>query len=207
MSPSAARILRHMPFDNLTEGDEQAYFAMGITEDIVTDLSKISGLFVIARESSFKLTNESVEVRHVAEQLGVRYVLQGSVRRSDNTIRVTARLIDALSGRLIWAERYDREVSGTRAKTDAVDARILAQMGAALAPEPDQPVSAASRNLEELQVARTSLVKERRGPPKQAHGSRRASRALAVVLAGTNKVRSPHPPAQARSSKPSGALR
>jgi TolB-like protein len=98
-----------LPFDNLTEGGEQAYFAMGITEDIVTDLSKISGLFVIARESSFRLTNESVEVRHVAEQLGVRYVLQGSVRRSDNTIRVTARLIDALSGRLIWAERYDRE--------------------------------------------------------------------------------------------------
>ena len=98
-----------LPFDNLSEGDEQAYFATGITEDIVTDLSKISGLFVIARESSFKLTDESIEVRHVAEQLGVRYVLQGSVRRADDTIRVTARLVDALSGRLIWAERYDRE--------------------------------------------------------------------------------------------------
>lgn len=98
-----------LPFDNLSDGDEHPYFATGITEDIVTDLSKISGLFVIARESSFTITDESIEVRRVAEQLGVRYVLQGSVRRADSTIRITAKLIDALSGRLIWAERYDRE--------------------------------------------------------------------------------------------------
>lgn len=98
-----------LPFDNLSDGDVQPYFATGITEDIVTDLSKISGLFVIARESSFTMVDEAIEVGSVAEQLGVRYVLQGSVRRTDSTIRITAKLIDAISGRLIWAERYDRE--------------------------------------------------------------------------------------------------
>jgi adenylate cyclase len=98
-----------LPFANLTEGGEQAYFATGITEDIITDLAKISGLFVIARESSFTFEGKTVEVREVAEELGVRYVLQGSVRRAGGTMRITAHLIDALSGRHIWAERYDRD--------------------------------------------------------------------------------------------------
>ncbi len=100
-----------LPFDNLIKGDEQAYFATGITADIVTDLAMISGLFVIAQDSSFTMTGESVEVRRVAEEFGVRYVLQGSVRRAGGAMRITAHLIDALSGRHIWAERYDRDPS------------------------------------------------------------------------------------------------
>jgi TolB-like protein/class 3 adenylate cyclase len=100
-----------LPFENLTEGGDQEYFATGITEDIITDLAKISGLFVIARESSFTFAGKTVEIRGVAEELGVRYVLQGSVRRAGDTMRITAHLIDALTGRHIWADRFDRDTS------------------------------------------------------------------------------------------------
>ena len=99
-----------MPFDNLSVDKEQAYFSDGVTEDIITDLSKISGLFVIARNSTFAYKGQPVKVRQVAEELGVRYVLQGSVRRAEEKIRITAQLIDALKGNHIWAERYDREL-------------------------------------------------------------------------------------------------
>jgi len=99
-----------LPFDNLSADKEQEYFSDGITEDIITDLSKISGLFVVARNSTFTYKGQPVKVRQVAEELGVRYVLEGSVRRADDKIRITAQLIDALSGNHLWAERYDREL-------------------------------------------------------------------------------------------------
>jgi adenylate cyclase len=99
-----------LPFDNLSGDKEQAYFSDGVTEDIITDLSKISGLFVIARDSSFAYKDKPGKVRLVAEELGVRYVLEGSVRRAQDTIRITAQLIDAMSGAHVWAERFDREI-------------------------------------------------------------------------------------------------
>ena len=97
-----------LPFDNLSA--DEAYFSDGVTEDIITDLSKVSGLFVIARESSFVYKGQPAKIRQVAEELGVRYVLQGSVRRTEGKIRITAQLIDALQGNHVWAERYDREL-------------------------------------------------------------------------------------------------
>jgi len=99
-----------LPFDNLSADKEQAYFSDGVTEDIITDLSKISGLFVIASNSTFVYKGQPVKIRQVAEELGVRYVLEGSVRRAEEKIRISAQLIDALTGNHIWAERYDREV-------------------------------------------------------------------------------------------------
>ncbi len=99
-----------LPFDNLSDDKEQTYFSDGVTEDIITDLSKISGLFVIARNSTFAYKGKPVKIRQVAEELGVRYVLRGSVRRAEEKIRITAQLIDALKGNNIWAERYDREI-------------------------------------------------------------------------------------------------
>lgn len=87
-----------LAFDNISSDKEQEYFSDGITEDIITDLSKISGLFVVARNSIFTYKGKPVKVRQVAEELGVRYVLEGSVRRADETIRITAQLIDALTG-------------------------------------------------------------------------------------------------------------
>jgi adenylate cyclase len=100
-----------LPFDNLSAGKEQEYFSDGITEDIITDLSKISGLFVVASDSTFAYKGQPVKIRQVAEEMGVRYVLKGSVRRTEEKIRITAQLIDAMKGNHIWAERYDRELS------------------------------------------------------------------------------------------------
>jgi adenylate cyclase len=99
-----------LPFENLSADREQVYFSDGVTEDIITDLSKISGLFVIARDSSFTYKGQPVKIRQVAEELGVRYVLEGSVRRAEEKIRITAQLIDALKGNHIWAERYDGDL-------------------------------------------------------------------------------------------------
>jgi adenylate cyclase len=97
-----------LPFDNMSGDDEQEYFADGITEDLVTALSKIRWFFVIARNSTFTYKGQAVEVTQVARELGVRYVIEGSVRRAGNRVRITAQLIDATTGRHVWAERYDR---------------------------------------------------------------------------------------------------
>ena len=99
-----------LPFDNISSDKEQEYFSDGITEDIITDISKISGLFVVARNSTFTYKGKAVMVRQVAEDLGVRYVLEGSVRRAGDQIRITAQLIDALTGNHVWADRYDRDL-------------------------------------------------------------------------------------------------
>ncbi len=99
-----------LPFDNISSDKEQEYFSDGITEDIITDISKISGIFVVARNSTFSYKGKAVKIRQVAEDLGVRYVLEGSVRRSGNQIRITAQLIDALTGNHVWADRYDRDL-------------------------------------------------------------------------------------------------
>jgi len=97
-----------LPFDNFSSDAEQGYFADGITEDIITTLSYISSLFVIARNSCFVYKGKARDLRKVGEELGVRYVLEGSVRRSADRIRVTAQLIDAMTGNHLWADRYDR---------------------------------------------------------------------------------------------------
>jgi len=99
-----------LPFENFSEVNTNGYFAEGITDDIITDLSKVSGLFVIARNATFGYKGKPVKIRQVAEDLGVHYVLEGSVMRSANRIRITVLLIDALKGTHIWAERYDRKL-------------------------------------------------------------------------------------------------
>ena len=86
---------------------EQEYFSDGITEEIITALSKMPNLFVIARTSSFKYKGKEVDVRTVGRELGVRYVLEGSVRKAEDKVRITAQLIDAKTGNHLWAERYD----------------------------------------------------------------------------------------------------
>jgi len=99
-----------LPLDNLSNDPEQDYLADGISEDLITALSKIRWLFVIARNSTFTYKGQAVEVKQVARELGVRYVLEGSVRKAGNRVRVTAQLIDATTGHHVWAERYDREI-------------------------------------------------------------------------------------------------
>ncbi|WP_340119181.1 adenylate/guanylate cyclase domain-containing protein [Pelagibius sp. 7325] len=114
-----------LPFDNLSGDPEQEYFADGMTEDLITDLSKISGLFVIARNSSFAYKGKTVTVREVAEDLGVRYVLEGSVRRAGDQVRINTQLIDATTSGHIWAERYDRKLENIFAVQDAILEKIV----------------------------------------------------------------------------------
>ncbi len=99
-----------LPFDNMSTDPEQEYLADGISEDLITALSKIRWFFVIARNSTFTYKNKAVDIKQVAKELGVRYVVEGSVRKAGNRVRVTAQLIDAGTGRHVWAERYDRQL-------------------------------------------------------------------------------------------------
>jgi TolB-like protein len=99
-----------LPFTNLSNDQDQDYFADGITDDLTTDLSRISGSFVIARSTAFTYKEKAVDAKQVGRELGVRYVLEGSVRRSIDQVRVNTQLIDAETGAHLWAERFDRDI-------------------------------------------------------------------------------------------------
>jgi len=114
-----------LPFENMSDDPEQEYFSDGLTEDIITDLSLIPGLFVIARNSTFTYKGKSVDVRRLGEELGVRYVLEGSVRKSGNEVRVTAQLIDAASGHHLWAKKYDRGLEDVFVVQDELTREIV----------------------------------------------------------------------------------
>jgi adenylate cyclase len=123
-----------LPFDNMSGDPEQGYFADGITEDIITDLSKVSGLFVIARNSSFAYKGMVPDIRKVSRELGVRYVLEGSVRRAANRIRINAQMIDGTTGGHLWAERYDRGIEDIFAVQDEVTRTIVSALKVTLTP-------------------------------------------------------------------------
>jgi adenylate cyclase len=114
-----------LPFANLSQDPAQEYFSDGVTEDLITALSKVSGLFVIARNSVFTYKGKPVKVREVGRDLGVRYVLEGSIQRAANRVRITAQLVDATTGYHIWAERYDGEVRDIFALQDEVTQQIV----------------------------------------------------------------------------------
>jgi adenylate cyclase len=114
-----------LPFANMSEDPKQEYFSDGITEEIITALSKSPKLFVIARHSTFTYKGKLVKVQQVAEELGVRYVLEGSVRKSEDRVRITAQLIDALKGHHLWAERYDRTMKEILAIQDEITKKIV----------------------------------------------------------------------------------
>jgi adenylate cyclase len=115
-----------LPFTNMSGDPEQEYFGDGIAEDIITALSKLRGFFVIARNSTFAYKGKAPNIRQVAHELGVRYVLEGSVRKSGERLRVTGQLIDATSGNHIWAERYDRPTADIFAVQDEITASVVA---------------------------------------------------------------------------------
>ena len=121
-----------LPFENVSADPGQDYFADGITEDIITELSKVSGLFVIAHNSTATYKDHEVEIRDVAEDLGVRYVLDGSIRRAGDQVRIAAQLVDATSGRYLWAERYDRDLAGIFAIQDEVTRKVVAELAVTL---------------------------------------------------------------------------
>jgi TolB-like protein/Tfp pilus assembly protein PilF len=124
-SPGAGRpAVAVLPFTNISGDPEQQYFSDGITEDIITELSRFRSLFVIARNSSFAFKSRAIDLREVGRQLGAPYIVEGSVRKSGQRIRISAQLIDAASGNHLWSERYDRDLADIFAIQDEVTAAI-----------------------------------------------------------------------------------
>jgi TolB-like protein/class 3 adenylate cyclase len=121
-----------LPFTNMSDDPQQEYFCDGVVEDLITDLSKISGIFVIARNSTFAYKGKPVKIKQVAEELGVRYVLEGSVRKAGNKVRITAQLIDAINGHHIWAERYTGIMDDVFNLQDKITQKIIGSLAVKL---------------------------------------------------------------------------
>src|SRR5580698_9079203 len=121
-----------LPFTNLSGDPSQDYFADGLTENLTTDLSRLSGSFVVARNTAFAFKGKNVDARDIGKELGVRYVLEGSVQRDQNQVRVNAQLIDATSGGHIWAERFDKPLANLFSMQDDIVASLASQLGAEL---------------------------------------------------------------------------
>jgi adenylate cyclase len=170
-----------LPFTNLSRDPSQEYFNDGITEDLITGLSKLSGLFVIARNSVFTYKGKAVKISDVARDLGVRYVLEGGVQRSGSRVRITAQLVDAMTGYHIWAERYDREVRDIFTLQDEVTQQIVRALAVKLT-EGEQGRIARVRTSPEVYdlVLRGSV--ERRRTTREANAESRRLYAKALDL-------------------------
>ena len=144
-SGSAARkrtSIAVLPFSNMSGDPEQEYFSDGITEDVITDLSKISGLHVIARNTAFTYKGRPVKIQQVAQELGVRFVLEGSVRKAGSRVRVTGQLVDGGDGSHLWAERYDRELTDIFTIQDEITHAIVDQLKIKLLPDEKEAIKA-----------------------------------------------------------------
>lgn len=157
-----------LPFVNVSNDPEQESFADGLTEDLITDLSRIPGLFVIARNSAFAYKGKAMDVRAIAEDLGVRYLLEGSARRAVGRVRINAQLVDAANGEHLWAERFDRGLEDIFAVQDEVTGKIVeALLGRLRAPPPrNRP-----QNLEayDLCVRARRLMDDQPQAAREAH--------------------------------------
>ena len=131
-----------LPFANMSGDPEQEYFADGIAEDLMTDLSKISGLFVISRNSAFTYKGRTVKTRKVAEELGVRYILEGSVRRVGDQVRINVQLIDAVTDGHLWAERYDGALTDIFSLQDKITEKIITALAVQLSPSEEVALKA-----------------------------------------------------------------
>ena len=132
-----------LPFINMSGDPEQEYFSDGITEDIITDLSKVSGLFVVARNTAFTYKGKTVEVPEVAKRLGVNFVLEGSVRKAGSRVRVTGQLIHGKDGGHVWADRYDRDLTDIFAIQDEITHAIVEQLKVKLLPQEKKSIAQA----------------------------------------------------------------
>ena len=183
-----------LPFANMSADPEQDHFSDGLVEDIITTLSKLGGLRMVARNSSFVYKGRSIDVREEARQLGVRYVLEGSVRRSSNRVRVTAQLIDATDGSHLWAERYDRTIDDIFAIQDEITLVVATELQVKLT-EGEQArlrytttsnVAAWTNWVKGLTHFRRAVTKDNMGPARQywekAHALDPSSAALHAML-------------------------
>jgi len=151
-----------LPFTNLSNEPSEQYFADGMTEDLITDLSKVSGLFVIARNSVFTYKGRAVKIQQVAEELGVRYVLEGSVRRAGGQVRINAQLIDATTGGHLLAERYDGTLDDVFALQDEVSRKIVSALAVTLTPDEQQRSNQAQASPEAYDLLLRGLERFRR---------------------------------------------
>ena len=132
-----------LPFNNMSGDPEQEFFSDGISEDMITDLSKVSGLFVVGRHTSFAYKGKSEKLEAVARELGVRFLLEGSVRKAGNRVRITGQLIDGANGGHVWAERYDRDLTDIFAIQDEITKAIVDQLKVRLLPEEKEAIGLA----------------------------------------------------------------
>jgi len=188
-----------LPFTNMSGDPQQEYFSDGLTEEIITALGKVPKLFVIARNSTFTYKGKPVKVQQVSEELGVRYVLEGSVRKDGNNIRITAQLIDALTGNHLWAERYDRNLKDIFAVQDEITKKIITAMQVQLTEgEQAQASARGTNNLEAyLKFLQARELTQRLNPESNALAKQLAEEVIALdpkyargytVLANTHQV-------------------
>jgi adenylate cyclase len=171
-----------LPFDNLSGDPKQEYFSDGLTEEIISALSSVPKLFVIARNSTFTYKGKPVKVQQVSEELGVRYVLEGSVRKSGDEIRITAQLVDALTGHNLWAKSYDRNLSDIFAVQDEITKEIITAMQVKLtAGEEVKAAAKGTNNLEAyLKYLQANELINQINPESNALGKQFAEEAIAL---------------------------
>jgi adenylate cyclase len=176
-----------LPFMNMSSDPEQDFFSDGITEDLITDLSKVSGLFVIARNSSFAYKGRSVKVQDIARDLGVRFVLEGSIRKAGNRVRITAQLIDATNGGHLWAERFDRDLTDIFETQDEVAQKIVGVLAVRLTKREEERLQRrGTSNVEAYEIwlrARESLARGTRESVAEAKALHRRAIAIDPVFA------------------------
>ena len=174
-----------LPFANISDDPQQEYFSDGISEDIITDLSKVSALSVVSRNTAFTFKGKSFDVPHIARQLGVSHVLEGSVRKAGNRVRITAQLIDATADDHIWAERYDRDLTDIFALQDEISEAIVKALKLRLLPEEKKAIEQrGTTNLEAYNLylmARQSWVVGNAGDPRREETVLRLTRRAAEI--------------------------
>ena len=157
-----------LPFTNMSGDPEQEYFADGVVEDIITALSKVKSFFVIARNSSFTYKGKSVDVRQVGRELGVQYVLEGSIRKASDRVRISGQLIEATTGRHVWAERFDADLRDVFSLQDEITARVVGAIGPRLEQaEIDRAVHKPTDNLDAYDYFLRGLAKIRAGRARE----------------------------------------
>lgn len=168
-----------LPFANMSNDPEQEYFSDGITEDLTSDLSKLSGLFVIARNSAFAHKGKAVKVQEVGQELGVRYVLEGSVRKMDEQVRITAQLVDAATGQHLWTERYDRPLTGIFVVQDEITQQIAVHLNVEMwEAERERVKRIPTENLNAYDAFLRGFEYFLRGATKETHAQEMCERAI-----------------------------
>jgi adenylate cyclase len=194
-SPAAAtaaaprkRSICVLPFSNMSGDPEQEYFSDGISEDIITDLSKVSALSVVARNTAFGFKGKSPNVKELAHELGVSHVLEGSVRKAGNRVRITAQLIDGAAGDHIWAERYDRDLTDIFALQDEISQAIVGALKLKLLPREKRAIERRGTDSVEAYdlylMARSYALTGNDGDPRQHEAIERLCRRAAEIDPG-----------------------